>query len=174
MAGSLILRPLEREAFSPFGDVIEMEGSRQIPINGGATLRFHDTARIFAASENGYASISLARSQPLPTPLKIGMLERHPLGSQAFIPQGKRPFIVVVAPAGDSIDSRDIQAFVCSGQQGVNYHPGVWHHSLLALSPDQDFLLVDLITEKHNCDEHYFPADQQLTLDYSDLLDPAQ
>jgi ureidoglycolate lyase len=173
MAASLTLRPLERDAFSAFGDVIEREGSRHFAINGGATLRFHDIARIFATSEDGYPSISLARSQPLPTPLKIRMLERHPLASQAFVPQDDRPFIVVVAPPGDSIDSGEIRAFVANGRQGVNYHPGVWHHSLLALSPDQDFILVDLITDRPNCDEHYFERDEQLTLDYSDLLNPA-
>jgi len=89
------------------------------------------------------------------------------------VPQDERPFIVVVAPPGDSIDSGEIRAFVSNGRQGVNYHPGVWHHSLLALSPDQDFILVDLITDRPNCDEHYFERDEQLTLDYSDLLNPA-
>ncbi|NVK40063.1 MAG: ureidoglycolate lyase [Oceanospirillaceae bacterium] len=166
----LTIEPLTRDAFSSFGDVIEMEGSRHFSINAGATERYHDTARVFAQSAEGYASISLARSQPLPTPLPIRMLERHPLGSQAFIPQDQRPFVVVVAPAGETVHTASIRAFVSNGRQGVNYHPGVWHHSLLALSPDQDFILVDLITAEPNCDEHWFDEERQLTLDYAGLL----
>ncbi|GGO75370.1 ureidoglycolate lyase [Marinobacterium nitratireducens] len=170
MNRELKIEPLSRDGFSAFGDVIEMEGSRHFPINNGATERFHDTARVFAQATEGYASISLARSQPLPSPLRIRMLERHPLGSQAFIPQDQRPFVVVVAPAGEQIDAGSIRAFVSNGRQGVNYHPGVWHHSLLALSADQDFVLVDLITAESNCDEYWFDDERQLTLDYAGLL----
>jgi len=170
MPRMLELQPLERDSFSPFGDVIAMAGSRHFSINNGATQRFHDIARIVGEPADGYTAISLVRSQPLPSPLRIEMLERHPLASQAFIPQDDQPFIVVVAPRGDGIDSGDIRAFLADGKQGVNYHPGVWHHSLLALAPDQDFILVDLITQKHNCDEHHFDNSDQLLLDYSGLL----
>ncbi|WP_020680463.1 ureidoglycolate lyase [Marinobacterium rhizophilum] len=170
MARTLDIQPLERASFAPFGDVIDMQGGHHFAINKGATVRYHDIGRIHAEPEAGHVAISLARSQPLPSPLNIEMLERHPLASQAFIPQGQKPFIVVVAPPGEQIDSQSIRAFLCDGSQGVNYHPGVWHHSLLALAPDQDFVLVDLITQKHNCDEHCFEADEQRRLEYSHLL----
>lgn len=170
MTRTLELQPLRRESFSPFGDVIEMVGSRNFAINQGATQRFHDIARIFTEPTDGHAAISLARSQPLPSPLRIEMLERHPLASQAFIPRGDQPFIVVVAPRGERIDSGEIRAFVADGRQGVNYHPGVWHHPLLALAPDQDFIVVDLISPEPNCDEHHFDSTDRLLLDYSGLL----
>lgn len=170
MARTLELQPLERGSFSPFGDVIEMAGSRHFSINRGATQRFHDIARIVSEPADGHAAISLLRSQPLLSPLHIEMLERHPLASQAFIPQDHQPFIVVVAPRGERIDSDDIRAFLTDGKQGINYHPGVWHHSLLALAPDQDFIVVDLITPKSNCDERHFDSGDQLLLDYSGLL----
>jgi ureidoglycolate lyase len=170
MTRTLKIEALERTAFAPFGDVIEMDGSKNFAINGGATIRYHDIGRIIAAPQDGHAGISLARSQPLPSPLSIKVLERHPLASQAFIPQGQRPFIVVVAPAGEQPESPDIRAFLCDGTQGVNYHPGVWHHSLLALAPDQDFVLIDLITQKHNCDEHHLAAGAQPVLDFAQWL----
>lgn len=170
MTTTLKIEPLERTAFAPFGDVIEMDGSKNFAINGGATIRYHDIGQIFADPQDGHAAISLARSQPLTSPLSIKMLERHPLASQAFIPQAQTPFIVVVAPAGEPPDRRDIRAFLCDGTQGVNYHPGVWHHSLLALAPDQDFVLIDLITQKHNCDEHHLAPDAQPVLDFTQLL----
>jgi len=170
MPRTLELQPLERDSFSPFGDVIAMAGSRHFSINNGATQRFHDIARIVGEPADGHTAISLVRSQPLPSPLRIEMLERHPLASQAFIPQDDQPFIVVVAPRGDGIDSGDIRAFLADGKQGVNYHPGVWHHSLLALAPDQDFIVVDLITTKPNCDEHHFASGAQLLLDYSGVV----
>ncbi len=169
---TLTLEPLKRDSFAPFGDVIEMQGSHHFAINQGATVRYHDIARIMTAAQDGHAAISLARSQPLPSPLKVAMLERHPLASQAFIPQGQQPFIAIVAPAGDNLDPADIRAFLCDGSQGINYHAGVWHHSLLALRPDQDFVLVDLITRAPNCDEHHFEPRSQLSLDYSHLLTP--
>lgn len=169
MPRTLELQPLERDSFSPFGDVIEMAGSHHFSINNGATERFHDISQIVGDPADGHTAISLVRSQPLPSPLRIEVLERHPLASQAFIPQDDQPFIVVVAPRGDDIDLDDIRAFVADGKQGINYHPGVWHHSLLALAPSQDFILVDLITPKPNCDEHYFDSDEQLLLDYSGL-----
>jgi ureidoglycolate lyase len=167
---TLKLQPLQRDGFAPFGDVIEMQGSRHFAINQGATVRYHDIARIMTTPQDGHAAISLARSQPLASPLNITMLERHPLASQAFIPQGQQPFIVIVAPPGDVIDTANIRAFLCDGSQGINYHPGVWHHSLLALRPDQDFILVDLITQAPNCDEYHFEPRAQLSLDYSHLL----
>lgn len=169
MPRKLELQPLERGSFSPFGDVIEMAGSHHFSINNGATERFHDIARIVGEPSDGHTAISLVRSQPLPSPLHIKVLERHPLASQAFIPRDDRPFIVVVAPRGDAIAPDDIRAFVADGKQGVNYHPGIWHHSLLALAPDQDFILVDLISSKPNCDEHYFDSGDQLILDYAGL-----
>ncbi|KEA65250.1 Ureidoglycolate hydrolase [Marinobacterium lacunae] len=170
MSRPLALLPLTRERFAPFGDVIEMDGSRRFDINQGATERYHDTARIFSEPIDGYPSISLARSQPLPSPLTITMLERHPLASQAFIPWDRRPFVVVVAPVSEKVASTDIRAFVSNGQQGISYHPGVWHHSLLALSPDQDFIVVDLVTQKQNCEEYYLGDQHQLTIDFSSLL----
>ncbi|SAL21923.1 ureidoglycolate lyase [Caballeronia humi] len=138
----LAIEPLTRAAFKPFGDVIELDGAKQIPINLGTTIRFHDLANIDVESENGRPLVNLFRGEPRVLPFEVKMLERHPLGSQAFVPLNDKPYLVVVAPAGD-LDEGAIRAFVTKGWQGVNYAKGVWHHPLIALDDVSDFIVVD-------------------------------
>ncbi|MDR5811607.1 ureidoglycolate lyase [Caballeronia sp. LZ019] len=148
----LTIEPLTRAAFEPFGDVIELEGAKQIPINLGTTIRFHDLCNVDVTDEGGRAIVNLFRGQPRVLPFEVKMLERHPLGSQAFVPLDDRPYLVVVAPAGD-LDESEIRAFVTRGWQGVNYAKGVWHHPLLALDKVSDFIVVDRSGEGHNLNE---------------------
>ena len=138
----LVIEPLTRAAFAPFGDVIELAGAKQIPINLGTTIRYHDLARVDVADEGGRTLVNLFRGQPRTLPFEVKMLERHPLGSQAFVPLNDKSYLVVVAPAGE-LDSGAIRAFVTSGWQGVNYAKGVWHHPLIALGEVSDFVVVD-------------------------------
>jgi len=148
----LTIEPLTRTAFEPFGDVIELDGAKQIPINLGTTIRFHDLARIDVEDEGGRAIVNLFRGQPRDLPFEVSMLERHPLGSQAFLPLNDRPYLVVVAPAGE-LDPSRIRAFVTRGWQGVNYAKGVWHHPLLSLDQVSDFIVVDRSGSGRNLDE---------------------
>ena len=97
-------------------------------------------------------------------PLTVRMLERHPLGSQAFIPLLGNPFLIVVAPVGDAPVSGLVRAFVTNGRQGINYHRGVWHHPVLTIEKRDDFLVVDRSGSGNNCDEHYFTEEQMLIL----------
>ncbi|MBV8626290.1 MAG: ureidoglycolate lyase, partial [Paraburkholderia sp.] len=83
---TLQMERLTREAFAPFGDVIELAGARHFPINGGTTERFHDLATIDTAVDGGRPLVNVFRGQPHSLPLTISMMERHPLGSQAFLP----------------------------------------------------------------------------------------
>ncbi|CAD6557263.1 ureidoglycolate lyase [Paraburkholderia sabiae] len=139
---TLAIEPLTREAFAPFGDVIELDGAKQIPINLGTTIRFHDLAHVDVTDEGGRTLVNLFRGQPRVLPFEVKMMERHPLGSQAFIPLNDKPYLVVVAPRGELVES-EIRAFVTSGWQGVNYAKGVWHHPLLSLGEVSDFIVVD-------------------------------
>lgn len=148
--------PLSREAFAPFGDVIETEGAQRIEINEGTTERFHDLATVDVKSDGGHPLINIFRGQPRPQPIGIHMVERHPLGSQAFIPLQAYKWLLVVAPPGDAPDLSQLRAFRAEGYQGVNYHAGVWHHPLLVLKPDHDFLVVDRGGLGANCDEIWF------------------
>ena len=145
-------RPLTKEAFAPFGQVIELDGARQFDINGGTTRRFHDLAAIDTLADGGRPIVNLFRAQPRPLPLRLNLMERHPLGSQAFIPLVARPYVVVVAP-DEGGRPGPLQAFLTQGWQGVNYDRNVWHHPLLALDEVSDFLVVDRGGEGQNLEE---------------------
>jgi ureidoglycolate lyase len=142
--------PLTADAFAPFGDVIEAsERAEIIPINYGWTTRFNALADV--AVGDGHAILSIFRSKPL-TPPVLKIFERHPLSSQAFVPMQGRPFLVAVAPPGD-FDTAQVRVFRAEASQGVNYAKGTWHHFLLALEAESDFLVVDREGPGENLDE---------------------
>ena len=163
MTATLAPRPLTRAAFAPFGDVIQAEGAGA-KINDGTCVRFNDLARV-ETDPSGAAGLSVFRAAPRRLPLRIEMLERHPLGSQAFVPLDRREFIVVVAsPESDSEsgparpDLRSLCAFRAAPGQGVNFHRGAWHHPLIALEAASDFLVADRVGPGENCEVFSFPA----------------
>lgn len=149
-----MLKPqvLTAEAFSAFGDVIEAnEQVNILEINNGFTQRFHDLARVDVSDNDGHPLINIFRSTPLAQPIAIKMMERHPKGSQAFMPLGANPYLVVVAPKGD-FDTSKLAVFIATANQGVNYHKGTWHHFCLALHEESDFLVIDRGGKGDNCD----------------------
>ncbi|PHS23036.1 MAG: ureidoglycolate lyase [Robiginitomaculum sp.] len=153
---TLIPRPLTAAAFAPFGDVLSVIDCTPKTINYGNTVRYDTGAALNLDAQSGRPGISIFRATPLAKPIKIALMERHPLSSQAFYPLSGHPFLVVVAPKGD-LDPANICAFLATPDQGVNYHPGVWHHYLLALDGVSDFLVVDRLgsqnSKTENCDE---------------------
>lgn len=153
--------PLTRAAFAPFGDVIEAAGAASAyAINAGTTTRFHDLAAIDAAREGGRPVVSIFRAQPRELPLRLHMLERHPLGSQAFVPLGSQPYLLVVAED----PALPPQAFIARADQGINYRAGTWHHPLLALHAVSDFLVIDRAGPGNNCDEVELASEYLLTM----------
>ncbi|ODT56117.1 ureidoglycolate hydrolase, partial [bacterium SCN 62-11] len=122
---------MTREAFAPYGEVIEVGGAKEIrEINYGNTRRFHDLAGLDMGE--GRALVSIFRSSPLPRPIPLKVMEVHPLGSQAFMPLNGRPYLVVVAGQGE-FQTENLRVFLAGPEQGVNYHKGCWHHYSLAL-----------------------------------------
>ncbi len=101
--------------------------------------------------------INIFRGQPRSRPVAIRMLERHPLGSQAFVPLRGQDFLIVVAPPRPRVTADDLRAFHARGGQGVNYARGTWHHPLLCLEKDSDFLVIDRGGPGSNLDEFWFP-----------------
>ena len=157
---ALVVKPLTRDAFAPFGDVIETDGAHHYPINNGTTERFHDLAKVDVSQEGGAPLINIFRGQPFTPPIAITMVERHPLGSQAFVPLSGAPYLVVAAPGGDDGAPGDPQAFLAQGTQGVNYARCVWHHPLISLQQVSEFLVVDRGGPGNNLEEFDYPADR--------------
>ena len=134
----VLTESLSATAFAPFGEVIEVsDAARHFSINAGYAERYHDLARVEVSG--GRTLISIFRAQPRALPLALTVLERHPLGSQAFMPLSGRPYLVVVAPAADASrpDLSRLRCFRAGPGQGVNYAAGTWHHPLLALQGPQ-------------------------------------
>jgi ureidoglycolate lyase len=155
---ALRLRPelLTAEAFGPFGDVIEMREGESRPINNNTCQRWDHVAGLDVTQVGGAPLLSMFRAQAATLPLSIPLLERHPLSSQAFVPLSVRPFLVVVAPAGDRVKHKDIRAFLTASGQGVNYAAGVWHAPLIALGEASDFVVIGRAGPETNCDFHHF------------------
>lgn len=155
MHPSLALRllPLTPEAFAPFGDVIGIGGREGEVINEGHTRKFADLAAVDVAQEGGRPAVHLYRSRSLSLPLRVEVMERHPLGSQAFVPLQGRPFVVIVAPPGDVPNRDAIRAFLADGTQGVNLARGVWHHYQVTLEEESDYLVIDRAGPGENFEE---------------------
>ncbi len=147
------IQPLTREAFVPFGDVIQVAEANHRTINQGWAERYLDLARLDILERQGRPTLGIVRAEPRPMPLHVRIMERHPLASQAFVPLAPRAFLVVVAPPGDAPKAGQLAAFRTNAGQGVNYARGVWHHPLIALDQATDFLVIDRQGEGANCDE---------------------
>jgi len=155
MSRAISIEPLTREAYAPFGQVIEIEGAQHYPINGGMTERYHDLARVELGGVHPRPLISIARGQPFTLPLTLKMVERHPFGSQAFYPLSQRPFLSIVCPDEGGIPGTP-RAFMCSPGQGINMAMNTWHGVLTPLGEVCDFLIVDRGGDGNNLEEYFF------------------
>ena len=145
--------PLTRERFMPYGEVIEAVKIRGKRMNDARFDRFDDLCDVDIVDGNVAVSIACSRTASV-LPHRIDMVERHPLGSQAFVPLSPCKMIIVVAPPGESVDPEDLRAFETNGKQGINYRRGTWHMPLIAFETGQRFLVIDRAGEGSNCDEH--------------------
>ncbi|MCJ2033385.1 ureidoglycolate lyase [Methylobacterium sp. J-068] len=139
---TLTARPLTQEAFAPFGTVIDKAAVAPRPMNAGMARRFHDLAEVAVLGSGGRAVIGLVEAQPYALPLALTLVERHPLGAQAFLPLDASPFLVVVCPDEDGRPGAPL-AFLTAPGQGVCYGVGTWHGVLTPLGAPQDFVVVD-------------------------------
>lgn len=149
MTRDIRISPLTAQAFAPFGDVLNCAGDPDKIINAGLCGRFHDRAKVDVG--NGRVGISLFRSELRKLPYLLDMVERHPDGSQAFIPMSMDPFLVIVA--GDDLRPK---AFITAPGEAINFHRGVWHGVLTPLSGPGLFAVIDRIGEGPNLQEHHF------------------
>ncbi len=153
--------PLTQESFAAYGDVIESSEQPVAAMNAERFERFDDLCSVEA--NDGHVAVSIARCRSATTlPYSFDMIERHPDGSQAFVPLTPCRMIVVVAPPGENVNIVDLRAFVSDGRQGINYHRGTWHMPLIAFDPGQEFLIIDRAGDTPNCDLHYL--EESITL----------
>ncbi|WP_208348515.1 ureidoglycolate lyase [Pseudaestuariivita rosea] len=153
------VQPLTAKDFAPYGDVLQADGDPDVMINQSLCGRYHDCAGLDFSG--GRAGISIFNAEPRALPLPLEMMERHPLGSQAFIPMTQHPFLVIVA-ADDAGQPADIKAFLTVPGQGVNYHRGTWHGVLTPLHTPGLFAVVDRIGQGENLQEHWFETPVQI------------
>lgn len=147
-------RPLSAEAFAPFGDVLSADGEPDRLINQDLCERYHDRAALDFGSD-GHAGISLFKAELRTLPHTLEMMERHPDGSQAFVPMDVHPFLVIVA-RDDGGKPGEPLAFLTHGGEGVNYHRGTWHGVLTPLAGNGLFAVIDRIGDTPNLQEHWF------------------
>jgi ureidoglycolate lyase len=157
MSREIQTQPLTADTFAPFGDVLEATGTPDNIINQGLCGRHHDRAALDFS--DGRAGISVFNAEPRTLPLTLDMMERHPEGSQTFMPMHQNPYLVVVA--GDQGDAPgEPVVFIAAPGQGVNYHRNVWHGVLCPLHASGLFAVVDRIGAaddgKANLEEHWF------------------
>ncbi len=157
MTRDISITPLTTQAFAPFGDVLNCDGEPDKIINAGLCGRFHDRAQVDC---DGRVGISLFRSELRQLPYKLDLVERHPLGSQAFIPMSMDPFLVIVAEA-----DLQPQAFITAPGEGINFHRGVWHGVLTPLTGPGLFAVIDRIGEGANLEEHHFTTPYRVIFD---------
>lgn len=141
--------PLTPGAFALFGTVIEAGGPFRL-INGGLCRRYHDLARPDVL--DGHVGVSVFLAEPRPLPYRFDLIERHPAGSQAFLPMTQNPFLVIAAENPEAVP----RAFLTDGAQGIQFHRGTWHGVLTPLSAPGLFAVVDRIGDGSNLEEHRF------------------
>lgn len=155
MIGPVIAAPLTPEAFAAFGDVVQISDGPFRTINQGRCHRFHDLAAL--DFDDGRAGISLFHAEIRTPPYAIDLMERHPQGSQCFVPMQGSDYIVAVAPDAAGRPGA-IHAFRATGAQAVNYHRNTWHAVLTPIDGSGLFAVVDRIGEGANLEEHWFEA----------------
>ncbi len=156
MTRELNLEPLTAKAFEPFGAVIQTDPQHQTEAMNDARFRRFDSLATTDIDPGSSAIISIAEClQASALPYDITLLERHPRGSQAFIPLQGQPMIIVVAQPGPTPSAEQLRGFFSNGEQGIQYHRGTWHMPLIAFTPGQKFLIVDSNDKQPNCDEMY-------------------
>ena len=153
MSRRIGIRPITAEAFAPYGDLLDCSGTPDKIINQGLCGRYHDRAKL--EFDDGRAGVSLFNAEPRVLPLKLEMVERHPKGSQCFVPMSLEPFLVIVAPDEGDIPGAPL-AFVTQAGQAINFHKGTWHGVLTPLTTPGFFAVIDRIGPGDNLEEHWF------------------
>jgi ureidoglycolate lyase len=150
---AIAIMPLTAQAFAPYGDVLEARGAPDKIINAGKCGRFHDRAKVDVGTDTqGRVGLSIFQAALRSLPYRLDLIERHPEGSQAFVPMSDDPFLVIVSDGPETTP----KAFLTDGAQAINFHRGTWHGVLTPLSGTGVFAVIDRIGQTPNLEEHAF------------------
>jgi|TARA_Y100000022_G_C13117019_1_gene313969 ureidoglycolate lyase len=148
-------KKINKKNFNKFGQIIDTSKKKYFKINNGYAKRYDNLGKINTSSKNGKTIVSIFSAKKRRFPMKIDMMEKHPLGSQAFIPMNETSFLVFVAPKGNKPDLKKIESFRIPKQTGINLNPGIWHFPLIS-TKDMNFLVVDRKGKGNNLIIHQF------------------
>ena len=162
----IIIKPkkITRKNFKKFGDLISTRKTKPIRINNGYANRYDNLCNINTSDKNGNTIMSIFSAKKRKFPMKIDMMEKHPLGSQAFVPMKETKFLVFVAPKGKRPNTKKIESFIVPKQTGINYKPGIWHFPLIS-SKNMNFLVIDRKGIGNNLVIHNF-KNEKISLKY--------
>ena len=161
-----IIKPIKisRSNFAAYGDLISAENVKPLNINAGFAKRFDNLADLNTSKNEGKTIVSIFSATKRTFPMKIDMMEKHPLGSQAFIPMNETTFLCFVAPAGEFPEINKIESFIVPPKTGINYKPGIWHFPLIS-TEDTNFVVIDRKGDGENLIIHNFEK-ENIILDY--------
>ena len=162
----IIIKPkkITRKNFQKFGDLISIKKKKSININDGYAKRFDNLCKINTSSKKGKTIMSIFSAKKRKFPMNIKLMEKHPLGSQAFVPMNETTFLVFVAPKGKRPNTKKIESFIVPKQTGINYKPGIWHFPLIS-SKNMNFLVIDRKGIGNNLVIHNF-KNEKISLKY--------
>ena len=161
-----IIKPIKinRSNFAAYGDLITTDDINPIDINAGYAKRFDNLANLNTTKDDGKTIVSIFSALKRTFPMTVDMMEKHPLGSQAFIPMKETTFLCFVAPQGEYPEINKIQSFIIPPKTGINYKPGIWHFPLIS-TEDINFLVIDRMGKGENLIIHKFEK-EKIILDY--------
>ena len=161
-----IIKPIKinKSNFAIYGDLITTNDIKSMDINAGYAKRFDNLANLNTLRDDGKTIVSIFSAVKRTFPMKIDMMEKHPLGSQAFIPMKETTFLCFVAPEGELPQINKIQSFIIPPQTGINYRPGIWHFPLIS-TEDTNFLVIDRKGKGKNLIIHKFEK-EKIILNY--------
>ncbi|MDG1947684.1 MAG: ureidoglycolate lyase, partial [Amylibacter sp.] len=152
MIYELQTQPLTTNAFKAFGEIIDATGEPDKIINQGLCGRYHNLAQLDFTT--GKAGLSIFNAEARSLPFKLEMMERHPEGSQAFIPMHQYPFLIIVSHDKNGVPDTPI-SFISKPGQGINIFKNTWHGGLCPLHSPGLFAVIDRIGEGPNLEEHW-------------------
>ena len=161
-----IIKPVKisRSNFSLYGDLVSTDDIKPMNINEGYAKRFDNLVNLDTSKDSGKTIVSIFSALKRTFPMKIHMMEKHPLSTQAFIPMKETTFLAFVAPSGKSPEIDKIQSFIIPPKTGINYKPGIWHFPLIS-TEDTNFLVIDRKGRGENLIIHKFEK-EKIILNY--------